>query len=175
MCIQETHFSENPISLKNYQSSYKNRQQQNIASGGVATYCHNSIQATSIPLTTNMEAVATTVYLYNQKFTICNLYAPNSQNLTKQELTNLLQQLTEPYIILGDFNAHHHIWGSDKIDSRGKDVEEFLDDNPNLSLMNDGSPTRFNQYNGKLTAIDLSFCDSKSYATFKWEVYQNLH
>lgn len=43
-------------------------------------------------------------------------------------------------MIVGDFNAHHPLWGSNKTDKRGKDLEEIILD-LNLAILNDGAPT----------------------------------
>lgn len=42
------------------------------------------------------------------------------------ELERLIGQLPEPFLILGDFNAHNPMRGTDRLDSRGKVIERLL-------------------------------------------------
>ncbi|KAM7298788.1 hypothetical protein ISCGN_019357 [Ixodes scapularis] len=57
---------------------------------------------------------------------ICSLYIPPSSSLTLTDLERLADQLPEPYVLLGDFNAHNPLWGSQRVDSRGSVIERFL-------------------------------------------------
>jgi len=56
-----------------------------------------------------------TVHEAAHTLTICNIYVPPSSVLDEQSLTSLLQQLPPPFILMGDFNAHHLLWGSSKL------------------------------------------------------------
>ncbi|KAI5708059.1 hypothetical protein M8J77_015554 [Diaphorina citri] len=42
---------------------------------------------------------------------------------------------------LGDFNAHNPLWGSKKLDDRGKEVEKFYSSHTDLFLLNTGEMT----------------------------------
>ena len=135
----------------------KNRTTSIIASGGVATYVETSFPSYEIQLTTEIEAVAVVVHM-KQKFTICNVYIPPSKLLTSQELCDLYQQLPQPCLIVGDFNAHNTLWGSSSTTRSGTEVEKFID-LCNLCLLNNGEPTRVNLASDSMSAIDLSLCD----------------
>lgn len=113
ICLQETHFKGDYCAkLNGYDKYYCNRQSIQ-ASGGVATYIKNDFHSEQVNLNTQLEAIAVTCY-FPYKITICNLYLPNSQTLTLEDLNKLKTQLPKPYVILGDFNAHNEIWGSKK-------------------------------------------------------------
>ena len=43
-------------------------------------------------------------------------------------------------MIMGDFNAHNPLWGSDKVTDKGKIIED-VPSNLNLCILNDGSNT----------------------------------
>ena len=45
-------------------------------------------------------------------------------------------------MIMGDFNAHNPLWGSDNVTDKGKIVEDALS-NLNLYILNDGSNTYY--------------------------------
>ncbi|KAH9371730.1 hypothetical protein HPB48_021690 [Haemaphysalis longicornis] len=47
-----------------------------------------------------------------------------------------------PHIIVGDFNAHHEIWGSIVNTTRGRRLANFIQTH-DLDILNDGSPTFF--------------------------------
>ena len=72
--------------------------------GGVVTFVQNNIPQSEVQLNTNLQAVATRVTL-NVTFTICSIYIPPPDIITITDLDNILQQLPQPAILLGDFNA----------------------------------------------------------------------
>ena len=74
---------------------------------------------------------------------ILNIYSPNG-TVTLQELTSYSQQLTSPYLVVGDFNAHSPILSSqtNTPDATGRALEELLLTEP-LILMN---PVDFHTY-----------------------------
>ena len=74
--------------------------------GGVALYIHQNIPFSPIPLTTQIQAVAATIQL-KTKFTICNIYNSRSHQLSLNDLKQLYNQLPQPCMLLGDFNAYH--------------------------------------------------------------------
>jgi len=65
-------------------------------------------------------------------------------------------------------------WGGDYTNKRGKQNEKVFEI-CNLFLLNKGSKTRFNAFNGKSTAIDLCLCDPSVAADLKWEVMESLN
>ena len=61
-------------------------------------------------------------------------------------------------MIMGDFNAHNPLWGSDNVTDKGKIVENALS-NLNLCILNDGSNTYLHPGNGSYSFIDLTIID----------------
>ena len=174
LCIQETHFKDNYYkNLKNYECYYRNRCQVTKACGGVATYINQNLKAFKIPITTNLEIVAVTVQINNKSLTIANFYLPNSQSINQFELQNVIDQLPKPFLLLGDFNCHNTIWGSNYTDSRGHMIEDIIDIN-NLVILNNGSPTHFNAANASTSIIDLSICTTSLAEIFDWNVADYL-
>ena len=94
----------------------------------------------------------------HRAISICNIYIPPSYSLKTKDLENIISQIPKPFILLGDFNAHNHLWGSSNITSRGRLIENFINHH-NLSLLNDGSTTYLHPATGTLTNIDLAICD----------------
>lgn len=174
ICLQETNFKKDYVaSLTNYNSYHKNRERGNRASGGAAIYVHKSYPSVSIPINSKLEVTATKI-TFKKHITICNLYLPNSQVINKQDIIQIINQLPTPFIFLGDINAHNTMWGSEKTDTRGKLIEDILD-NDELILLNNGKPTHFNQYNGNTSAIDLSIASSSIATYLEWDVLDEIH
>ena len=78
LCLQETNFkNEHQPILKGYAIFTKNRKDTNHASGGITIAITETVRATEIPLTTNLEAIAVAVSLPTS-INIANLYTYKS-------------------------------------------------------------------------------------------------
>ena len=55
-------------------------------------------------LNANLQAVAVSVTL-SEKVTICSIYLPPSDILSKNSLVNLINQLPQQFMLVGDFNG----------------------------------------------------------------------
>lgn len=108
------------------------------------------------------------------ELTICSVYITPDHQLTSMELTNLVDQLPVPYILVGDFNAHSQTWGSYKLDQRGKIVEDMLGTH-NIVLLNTGQWTHLDAFSGRSSTIDLSFCDPQTASALSWEALDSLY
>ena len=75
---------------------------------------------------------------------------------------------------MGDFNAKHNLWGESCCDRWGLIIEQLLDLN-DVTLMNDGSPTRHDVFHNTDSAIDLTICSSSLRLDYQWAVDQNDH
>ena len=84
-------------------------------SGGFSIHVaiNNNICHSRTDLKTNLQAVAVRLSLY-KTITLCSIYIPPKFQLQSFDLTNLFEQLSDPFIIMGDFNAHTPQWSSDK-------------------------------------------------------------
>ena len=89
-------------------------------------------------------------------------------------MDNLLQQLSSPYILLGDFNGHNILWGGQNNDSRGELIENFITKN-DICIMNDKSYTYHSPSTKSFTSIDLSFCHPSLLLDYNWSVCEDQH
>lgn len=83
-------------------------------SGGTALYVSNDFTNCQISLNTELQAVASSIRLNGRMIYICSLYIPpdfDNTNLLRN-LDNLVTQFQNPYLILGDFNAHSPTWSN---------------------------------------------------------------
>ena len=171
-CLQETHLKEtDTISLKGF-SMYSKFSNTERAAGGSSILVKDRILHSSIPLTTDLQAVAVRVSLH-QTITLCSVYIPPNDNLTLAQLQNLTDQLPAPYMLIGDFNAHNPLWGSVALNDKGKKIEDFLS-KESLCIFNDGSSTFLHSGNGTYSSIDLSICDPSLLLDFSWQVHDDL-
>ena len=139
--------------------------------GGVSLLVGLKIPHHQIALDTHLQAIAVQVTLH-RTITVCSIYISPSQPCNIQDLDHLLQQLPAPYILLGDFNAHHTLWGDERVDGRGKIIEDFTINN-NLCLWNTGTKTYLHPGSGSTTCIDLSICHSSLFLDFNWLVHDS--
>ena len=97
----------------------------NTATGGVALLVNNAHLFSKVQLNTPLQAVAARVTL-NKVITFCSIYLPPSDYVSKADVTNLIEQLPSPFVLLGDFNGHSPFWGNDAYNSRGQMLEDVF-------------------------------------------------
>ncbi|KAG5877047.1 hypothetical protein JTB14_029375 [Gonioctena quinquepunctata] len=137
--LQETHLRpEQSFRLRGFTSFRKDLNPDGRAKGGVAIFLRDSIHAQEIRINTRLQAVAIQIHS-PRKLTLCSIYLPD-YHWNMQEIQNILHQLPEPALIMGDFNAHSPLWGSETRDSRGRRIEILLEQE-NICLANPGSNT----------------------------------
>ena len=136
--------------------------------GGTAILVENSVSHQRIPLNTTLQAVAVRASLM-RTVSICSLYLPPRSVSTLEQLSDLVNQLPPPVLLLGDFNAHSSAWGCRSTDQAGEIVENLMDE-MNLCLLNDDQPTFLHPGNGALTAIDLSLSSPSLLLDLEWRV-----
>ncbi|KAF0746227.1 putative RNA-directed DNA polymerase [Aphis craccivora] len=157
----------------NYDGYNKNRLDSTRASGGVAIYVKTNYPSRQFTIDTNIEAIVVTIKLTDNDLNICNIYIPNQKLFTETDINNINKQLPQPFIIVGDFNSHNVIWGSDQTDQRGKVIENILENN-NIILLNNTELTRLNPINGNMSNIDLSFASTALAQRMDWKLSTNL-
>ena len=99
---------------------------------------------------------------YRKPITLASIYIPHSKNLNCNELRDGVRQLPKPIILMGDFNAHHEMWGNDRTDQRGKVVETRIIQEE-LNVLNNGAVTHISG-----TAIDLTIVSPELEADMQW-------
>ena len=133
----------------------------------VSIYVHKSTPYNEIVLQTGLQVVAVRVGIEDYVISICSVYIARSQSFTVEDLMQLINQLPSPIMLLGDFNAHNELWGSNRTGQRGRKLEKVLFD-AELSTLNYGTSTRI-EYNGE-TAIDISIVSLTLSDVMQWTV-----
>lgn len=172
VCMQETHLKpEATFIMRGYSATRKDDILVNRAKGGVIILLKDNIPYTHIPLQTNLQAVAIQIQ-FPTKMSICNIYLPDCHWNVK-DLEAIVSQLQSPFLLIGDFNSHNTIWGSNSTNAKGKILERFID-KLNLVLLNNGKGTFLNSRSNCLSAIDLSLSSPTLAPLLSWNVLDNL-
>ena len=169
-CLQETHFKKSDnINLKNYSvySTYVDEGER--AAGGSTILVRDNVLHSYVNLNTDLQAVAVRITL-DKTITLCSVYIPPNSALG---LAQLADQLSTPFIIMGDFNGHNPLWGSKTTTDKGKKLEDFLSQE-GLCIFNDGTDTYLHPGNGSYSAIDLTVTDPSLLLDFSWKVHDDL-
>lgn len=169
ICLQETKCKlRSSPKVNGFKSFFKNRASATIAHGGVGILVRDGFEAEEIRLNTDLQAIA--VKLYNpSEFSLCNVYVSGGEELRERDVADLVTQLGENFIMLGDFNAHSPLWGGRSRNVRGRIIENVIDDY-NLCIMNTGEDTHFSEASKTFSAIDLTLATSSVASLFNWEV-----
>lgn len=174
LCLQEINIKENkkPL-LKNYEVIYFNRHNSGKASGGVAIFIKDSYYFEKLNIQTNLEATAISTNIPN-KVSICNIYIPPNYDIQESEIIQLIKELPKPIVLLGDFNAHNPIWGSQSRNKKGKLLENIILTS-DLIVHNTIDPTYFNESHKTFSNIDLTLSDAGISTDIEWEVLDSLY
>ena len=141
ICLQETFLKEdNEVHFHNYALINRNRREKK--GGGCSIYIHNSLNFKLLNISDKFEYIKVHIQFEKFETTIIHFYNPPDTTIHDQIFTEFLEQPYKNILILGDFDAHNPIWGSNKTDCNGKSLQDFIEKN-DLFLLNDGSPTRY--------------------------------
>ena len=141
--------------------------------GGCAIFVRYDVPHSFLNLQTPLQAVAIQLHL-NKKYTVVSLYLPPSATVVERDLMDLFHQLPSPFLVMGDFNGKHCMWGEEITNSRGNMIAGFVE-KEDISILNTGEPTHFHVQTGTYSRIDLSICSSNCYLDFSWRVLENHH
>lgn len=144
---------------------------------GSAIAIKSDIPHRCIDISTPLQAIAIEID-FPFKVTLVSIYISpshqsNQANQTlKSRLSKILDRVTSPILLMGDFNGHSTSWGSVSSDSRGRTLEQFIDEY-GLTLLNDGSQTRISPSSGESSALDLSICSHNLGSQLSWLVHDD--
>ena len=129
----------------------------------------NFVPHHSLRLDSTLQAVAVSISL-NKTITLCSIYLPPRLQIDIEKLDHLIDQLQKPFILMGDFNPHHTLWGC--TDTNDK-IEDFITKH-DLVLLNDKSSTYLHPATGSYSSLDLTICSPGIFPNFDWKVVDDL-
>lgn len=83
-----------------------------------------------------------------------------------------LSQFGEKFLVAGDFNTHHPLWGDRISCDEGRKLFNALE-KTEVGILNQGQSTYFSRQYGSNSAIYLAFVDIPSLALYDWSVEQD--
>ena len=175
ICLQETYVKDTDnITLKNY-TLYNSfaTVESGKSSGGVSILIRNDVAHQEIKLNSNLQVKAVTLTA-GKRFTICSIYLPPQRRVEGADLDSIIQQIPGTYLLLGDFNAHHTLWGASNINNKGKTIEDFLNRHQ-LVYLNDKTPTYIHPGHKTLSTLDLALCHPGLALDFNFNVLSDLY
>ena len=133
-CIQETHLQgDKSFKIRGYKPFRNDRQGR--TKGGVVILVRSNLHAEEIKSQTgDAEYIHVKVNTGKYSLDLINYYCPNDKDLS----LDTIEVPDSNFLIAGDFNSRSQSWGYDIIDTRGKAIEEWQDENK-LILVNDPS------------------------------------
>ena len=95
-------------------NKYHNSPNDAVPGQGLAMLGRQNILYHIIQMNTTMQAIAIRCK-FEKICTICNIYISPNELFTVRSLVNIIDQLPRSFIIIGDFNSSHSLWGDDII------------------------------------------------------------
>ena len=179
LCIQETLASNRTLrESSGYSVKQSDVTRNDMHERGGAILINKRFQYEKLHLNTELQTVPVRVCV-GKAYAICSVYLAHT-DLGKQKIADLIDQLPQPFLIMGDMNAKSLTWGDSQggapiqTNRKGTIFEELTLEKP-ITILNNGQPTYFHIQTGTYSAIGLSICSAESMLDFKFEVLSNLH
>ena len=100
--------------------------------------------------------------------TVASMYIPGSKNIDREEVSQIINNLPRPCILLRDFNAHDQMWEEQRTASRGRKTKHIININ-SLNILNNRQSMHVPG-----SAIVLSIVSPEITADCSWKVYPSV-
>lgn len=147
--------------MSNYHIIRKDREETSNYNphGGVAILIEKKIKYLQLDIRNpnpNSEATAILTKINNDEICLISIYCKPNHKITLAEWSVFKNQFNNAYMLFGDFNASHPLWGNNScMDYEGEQLEKFIN-NFNLIILNNEAITRVPRPNWRDTIIDLT-------------------
>ncbi|GFU07876.1 putative RNA-directed DNA polymerase from transposon X-element [Trichonephila clavipes] len=141
--------------------------------GGVCLFMSHLYSSNVVTLHTSLQAVAILIHIH-YLVKVCCIYLPPNAVVPQVDLNKLFSQLPAPFILLGDFNGHRHLWGHDDTNSRGRHTEQLISNHSPDSL----TMTRKSYFHASprtFHSLYFVICLPSLLPLLNFEVDQDLH
>ena len=128
----------------------------------------------NLPSIQGIECVACQINIQDKDLCIASVYIPPKALIRQQMLSDIVELLPSPRLILGDFNSHGVAWGSSYNDNRSTLIYNLCD-NFNMTVLNNGDMTRVPKPPARPSALDLSLCSTSLRLDCSWKVVYDPH
>ena len=166
VCLQETLLTAPPVPIPRYHFVHSPHSLSDSC-----ILIHDTVPYVTVSVPTSLPCTVARVFL-RRWVTVVSLYLSPSVPIDFALLLDLISRLPTPFLLLGDFNCRHTLWGDTLINTRGRLLEAFLSAH-DLFLLNTGAPTHFDARTRSFSCLDLSFCSPSLSLDFSWSVLED--
>jgi hypothetical protein len=141
MLINETHFtSRSHFTVPEYDTCLTNHPADK-AHGGTAILINSHIAYAELPhfATPEIQAKIINVQGPHRNVTIASTYCPPRYNLKAISFENFFLSLGKCFIVCGDFNSKHSLWGSRLDSNKGRELASIIRKH-NYAVLSTGTP-----------------------------------
>lgn len=174
LLISESHATELTAIKIPYHSVYFANHPDGTAHGGSAIIIKNSICHTELEsyVTNKIQAALVKIQTFEWPITISSIYSPPRHTISTEEYTNFLSTIPSPFVVAGDWNAKHTMWGSRIITPKGRNLLRTIQ-NKSLSFLSTGQPTYWPTDLNKIPDL-LDFAITKGISLLHSKIESNL-
>ena len=154
------------MQIENYNLLHKDRDNGQNGGGGVATYIQKQIIYEEVIDFNHLklELIAIKIKFKSKSVNIINYYNPPYQELNG-ELFSIIENLD--FILLGDLNSKHMMYGCSTTNKNGKDLIIIID-STNIIVLNDKSTTSNKNFtSNNEEVLDYALCSPSSISLIK--------
>lgn len=167
LCLQETFLKEkHKFTLAGFHIVRRDRTDR--GGGGLVTLIRDTLNYTEIAGPPGIECIVVKIKTVSNYLTIANVYLPPNQTFDKSSIKDLFQPKT---VIVGDLNSKSKLWGSEHSDSRGRLIEDLLEET-GYCVVNDGQPT-YTHFDGSRSHLDICLVSDTLAARVTWLTLNN--
>jgi hypothetical protein len=113
LCLQEINLRPaHTLNVRGFTPCRYDRPDGDRANCGTAILGQDCIFSSAVNIRSTLQASAVPVTLSSLPLTVCNIHLPPTVPMDRTELSHLLSQLPLSFILVGDLNSKHILWGS---------------------------------------------------------------
>ena len=147
--------------------------------GGLLLFIHNSVSFNPKPQSTtskndpHLEELTISIAMDNTELLITNVYIPTASSCNGRYSPPIDHLLTGgDSLVLGDFSAHHSLWNSGTIDTRGNQLADSISIS-SFAVLNTDSTTR-HPGNSDPSSPDVSLASASLITSSEWQTHTTM-
>lgn len=109
----------------------------------------------------------------NNSLFLISVYVNPKLKVSTKCWDNFISNLPTPFLMGGDFNAHHSNLANSFNDSKGMELMRSIENN-NVCIVNYGQHILMNGWNRDSTAVDITLCSPSVSTVFNWNRCDDL-
>ena len=161
MLVSETHFTNHSFMRFNNYELYSTNHPAGTARGGTAVLIKKSIKH-ELELeykTPHIQSTTISIKDHHGALSVSSIYCPPRHSIKKVQYEHFFNTLGSRYIVGGDFNAKHNLWGSRTFNPKGRELYKCIQSH-NLHQVSTGEPTYWPSDPNKYPDV-IDFCICK--------------